>query len=106
MHFAGLSLRGWGRGFSPVTMNVAPGYFHRKTEEEKKEPKEIRSCLIPYLLVVFTQQLEILVIALHSLPSARSRWPDIQFCFFMEQDKVKVNKNAKIEPGQKPEILS
>ena len=78
----------------------------RKIEEEKKEPKEISSCLIPRLLVVFTRQLEILVTALHSLPSARSRWPDVQFCFFMDHDKVKVNKNAKIEPGQKPEILS
>ena len=30
----------------------------------KIEPKEIRSCLIPHLLVVFTQHLEILVTAL------------------------------------------
>ena len=37
-------------------MNVALGYFHRKIE-----PKEIPSCLIPRLLVVFTRQLEILV---------------------------------------------
>ena len=37
-------------------MNVALGYFHRKIE-----PKEIPSCLIPCLLVVFTPQLEILV---------------------------------------------
>ena len=81
-------------------MNVAPGYFHMEIEEEKNEPKEIPSCLIPRLLVVFTRQLEILETALHSLPSARSRWPDIQLCFFMDQDKVKVNKNAKIEPGQ------
>ena len=32
--FAGLSLRGGGVGFSPVAMNVAPGYFHRKIEEK------------------------------------------------------------------------
>ena len=32
-------------------MNVAPGYFHRKMER-----KEIPSCLILCLLVVFTQQ--------------------------------------------------
>ena len=49
-----------GLGFPPATMNVAPGYFHRKIE-----PKEIPSCLIPHTLVVFTQQLEILVTALY-----------------------------------------
>ena len=63
----GLSLRGGGRGFPPVTKNVAPSYFHRKIE-----PKEIPSCLIPRLLVVFTRQLEILVTTLaspkHSFP--------------------------------------
>ena len=32
--FAGLSLRGGGRGFSPTAKNVAPGYFHRKIEEK------------------------------------------------------------------------
>ena len=41
-------------------MNVAPGYFQRKIEENI-EPKEIPSCFIPFLLVVFTWQLEILV---------------------------------------------
>ena len=30
----GLSLRGGDRGFPPATMNVAPGYFHRKTQEK------------------------------------------------------------------------
>ena len=49
-----------GLGFPPATMNVPPGYFHRKIE-----PKEIPSCLIPHILVVFTQQLEILVTALY-----------------------------------------
>ena len=39
---SGLSLRGGGRGFPPATVNVAPGYFHRKIE-----PKEIPSCVIP-----------------------------------------------------------
>ena len=34
MYIAGLSLRGGGRGFPPVTKNVAPGYFHRKIEEK------------------------------------------------------------------------
>ena len=42
-------------------MHMAPGDFHRKTEEIIMEPKEIPSCLIPHLLVVFTQQLQILV---------------------------------------------
>ena len=64
MHGPGLSVRGGGRGFPPVTNNVAPGYFHRKIEEIKMEPKEIPSCLIPRLLVAFIQQLEILVTAL------------------------------------------
>ena len=30
----GLSLRGAGQGFSPATMNVALGYFHKKIEEK------------------------------------------------------------------------
>ena len=30
----GLSLRGRGREFPPATMNMAPGYFHRKIEEK------------------------------------------------------------------------
>ena len=34
MHSAGLSLRAGGRRFSSATMNVAPGYFHRKLEEK------------------------------------------------------------------------
>ena len=31
---AGLSLRAGGRGFSPATKRVAPGYFHWKIEEK------------------------------------------------------------------------
>ena len=42
--------------------HVAPGYFHRKIEKIK--PKEIPRHLIPRLLVVFTQQLEILLFIL------------------------------------------
>ena len=42
-------------------MNMAAGDCHRKIEEIIMEPKEIPSCLILRLLVVFTQQLEILV---------------------------------------------
>ena len=56
---SGLSLRAGGRGFSPATKRVAPGYFYWKIE-----PKEIPSPLIPRLLVVFTRQLEILVTTL------------------------------------------
>ena len=67
----GLSLRAGGRGFSPATKRVVPGFFYWKIEE-KIEPKEIPSCWIPRLLVVFNQQLEILVTTLpyliHHLP--------------------------------------
>ena len=31
---SGLSLRAGGRGFSPATKRVAPGYFHWKIEEK------------------------------------------------------------------------
>ena len=31
----GLSLRAGGRGFPPATMNVVPGYFHWKIEENR-----------------------------------------------------------------------
>ena len=43
-------------------MNVVPGYSHR--EIRKIKPKEIPSCLISRVLVVFTRQLEILVTTL------------------------------------------
>ena len=59
---SGLSLRAGGRGFSPATKRVAPGYFYWKIE-----PKEIPSRLIPRLLVVFARQLEILVKTLYLL---------------------------------------
>ena len=54
----GLSLRGGGWGFSPAT-NLPRLLL--KENKRKMEPKEIPSCLIPRLLVVFTWQLEILV---------------------------------------------
>ena len=50
---------------------ISPSYCERlprllsKENERKIEPKEIPSCLIPRLLVVFTRQLEILVTTLH-----------------------------------------
>ena len=34
-------------------MNMSLGYFHRKIEEKRIESKEIPSCLIPCLLVLF-----------------------------------------------------
>ena len=49
---------------------ISPGYYVHlprllsKENERKIEPKEIPSCLIPRLLVVFTWQLEILVTTL------------------------------------------
>ena len=36
---AGLSLRGKDRGFPPVTINVAPSYFHRKSGEKYNQKK-------------------------------------------------------------------
>ena len=33
-HVPGLSLRAGGWGFLPATVNLAPGYFHRKIEEK------------------------------------------------------------------------
>ena len=49
---------------------ISPGYDERlpqllsKENKRKIEPKEVSSCLIPRVLVVFTQQLEILVTTL------------------------------------------
>lgn len=54
------SLRVRGQRFPWVTMNVAPGYFHREIDWRKNN----RICL----LVVFTQHLEILVTALNMTP--------------------------------------
>lgn len=51
-------------GNSPVTMKVTPDYFHKKKNGRKVEPQQIPSCLIPSLLVVFTQKLENLVTVL------------------------------------------
>ena len=57
--FAGLSLRGGGRGFSSVALT----WFRLLSWENRTKigPKEILSCYIPCLLVAFTQQLEIFV---------------------------------------------
>ena len=64
MPTSGLSLRTEGLGFPLATTNVGASYFHRKIE-----PKENPGCLIPFLIVVFTQQLEFLVTALAHLLS-------------------------------------
>ena len=66
---SGLALRGGSSGFSPAAMNVPPSppaTFIGKyiTCGRKIESKEIFSCLIPRLPVVFTWQLEILLTAL------------------------------------------
>ena len=65
----GLALRAGGRGFPLAIMNVTPGYFYGKINDEL-EPKEIASCLIPRLLVVVTRQLEILVTSLPLCPAS------------------------------------
>ena len=44
---------------------MAPGLLSEENRR-KIEPKELPSCLIPRILAVFTQQLEILVTALHT----------------------------------------
>ena len=59
--FTGLSLRAGGRGFPPPTIYECGFRLLSKENRRKTEPKEIPSCLIPRLLVVFTWQLEILV---------------------------------------------
>ena len=43
----GDATKGWGLGI----------YYHSKTKW-KIQPKEVASCLIPYLLIVYTQVLE------------------------------------------------
>ena len=49
-----------------IVYTIEPGYYECGPQllsvenKRKTEPKEIPSCLIPHLLVVFTRQLEIL----------------------------------------------
>ena len=59
---SGLSLRAGGRGF-PSYYECGPQLLSSENRR-KIEPKEIPSCLIPGPLVIFTQQLEILVTTL------------------------------------------
>ena len=60
---AGLSLGSGDQGFAPSHYERGPWLLSWENRR-KIEPKEILSCLIPRLLVVFTRQLEILVTAL------------------------------------------
>ena len=56
-------IKSWGPGFSPGYYECGPRLLLLENRR-KKEPKEIPSCLIPRLLVLFTRQLEILVATL------------------------------------------
>ena len=66
---------GGGGGVPPGYIEFAPPPPHPPTQiseenRRKIEPKEIPSCLIPHLLVVFTWQLEILVTVLSGTSEA------------------------------------
>ena len=62
-HWSGLSLRAWGQGSPPATMIVVLGFFHRKIEGKLNQEKSLAVSL-PIYLMVFTQQLEMLVMTL------------------------------------------
>ena len=64
-YITGLPLRARGKGFPLATTNVVPLPLSLENRKKKTEPKEIPSCLIPHLLVVFTWQLETLVTTLY-----------------------------------------
>ena len=49
-YIIGLSLRAGGRGFSPATKRVAPGYFYWKIEEKKNQKKSLAIWFTAYLL--------------------------------------------------------
>ena len=53
----------WGPGISPGYYECGPGLLLLENRR-KLEPKETPRCLIPRLLVVFTQKLEILATTL------------------------------------------
>ena len=59
-----LSLSARGPGISPGYYEHGPRLLSWENTR-KIEPKEIASCMIPFLLAVFTQQLEILMTALN-----------------------------------------
>ena len=71
---AGLSLRAGAGDFPQLIINYECGPQLLSLENgRKREPKEIPSSLIPYLLIVFTQQLEVLVTTLQ-------QWPVLAIC--------------------------
>ena len=76
----GLPLRGGGRRFPPATFIGI---------RRKIEPKEIPSCLIPRLLVVFTRQLEILLTTLEA--SENFKTPAKGRCPFYRAFHYKLN---------------
>ena len=73
VHFRAV-IKSWGPG-------IIPNYYEcglrliSLENRRKIEPKEIPSCLIPLLLVVYTQQLKILVTTLHLHPVV-AQWPN------------------------------
>ena len=70
----------------------------------KIEPKEIPSCLIPRLLVVFTRQLEILVTTLLALLQAE---PLFVFQLLMKEEKRRLCLNCvkSLKSSQQPKLL-
>ena len=62
-HWSRAVFKSWGPGISPGYYECGPWLLSLENRR-KIEPKEILSCLIPHLLVVFTQQLEILMTTL------------------------------------------
>ena len=61
--YGGAVIKRWGLGISCGYYKCGPRLLSSENRR-KIEPKEIPSCFIPCLLVVFTQQLEILVTSL------------------------------------------
>ena len=50
MSYKALALRGKGKGFSPATMNVVPGYFHKKIKKKKNQKKSLAIWFPAYFL--------------------------------------------------------
>ena len=95
-------IKSWGLGIFPGYYEHGPQLLSKK-KRRKLEPKEIFSCLIPFLLVVFTQQLEFLVTALAHLLSNNI------YSFFFERkimtgvrqqpklQELRLNKSGELE---------
>ena len=56
--------KGRGRGISPATKSMTPGYFLEN--KRKMRPKDFPGCSLPYLLTAYTRKFEILVTTLSS----------------------------------------